>query len=113
MDDPYRPDNCDGTYQSKCDPSRDYTNITSILQSQGRNQLLSFMTDYWQSNSESDERFWEHEWATHGTCVNTIDPSCYTNYQPQEEVGDYFQKAVDLFQSRNTYAVSDVDRRRS
>lgn len=103
-----RPDNCDGSYQSDCDPSRAYTDITGILQDQGRTQLLSYMSEYWVSNDESSEAFWEHEWATHGTCVNTIDPSCYTDYQPKEEVGDYFQKAVDLFQSRDTYTVSDI-----
>lgn len=41
----------------------------------------------------------------HGTCINTIDPSCYTNYKPQEEVGAYFNKVVDLFKGLNTYKV--------
>lgn len=66
------------------------------------------MQTYWISNDESDEKFWEHEWSTHGTCVNTIDPSCYTNYYPQEEVGDYFQKVVDLFKSLDTYQVRSL-----
>ena len=40
-----------------------------------------------------------------GTCVNTIEPDCYEKYTPQVEVGDYFQKAVDLFKELNTYKV--------
>ncbi|KAJ5226458.1 Ribonuclease T2 [Penicillium chermesinum] len=97
------PDNCDGTYQANCDSSRAYTNITAILKEQGRTQLLSYMDKYWVDINGDNEQFWEHEWSKHGTCVNTIDPSCYTNYQPQEEVGDYFQKVVDLFKTLDSY----------
>ncbi|KAJ5673645.1 Ribonuclease T2 [Penicillium longicatenatum] len=97
------PDNCDGTYQASCDSSRAYTNISDILTAQDRTDLLSYMQTYWVSDDGSDEAFWEHEWSKHGTCINTIKPSCYTNYSPQEEVGDYFQKVVDLFKSLDTY----------
>ncbi|KAL2809304.1 ribonuclease T2-like protein [Aspergillus granulosus] len=97
------PDNCDGTYEEFCDESREYSNITAILQEQGRTELLSFMTKYWKDNSGDDESFWEHEWNKHGTCINTIEPDCYTDYTPQEEVGDYLQKTVDLFKTLDTY----------
>ncbi|KAK9634581.1 Ribonuclease T2 precursor (RNase T2), variant 3 [Aspergillus fumigatus] len=98
-----RPDNCDGTYEQFCDSSREYSNITEILQAQGRTELLSYMQTYWKDYQGDDESFWEHEWNKHGTCINTIEPSCYTDYKPQEEVGDYFQKAVDLFKGLDTY----------
>ncbi|KAH1277857.1 hypothetical protein KXW98_002939 [Aspergillus fumigatus] len=97
------PDNCDGTYEQFCDSSREYSNITEILQAQGRTELLSYMQTYWKDYQGDDESFWEHEWNKHGTCINTIEPSCYTDYKPQEEVGDYFQKAVDLFKGLDTY----------
>ncbi|KAJ5614802.1 Ribonuclease T2, partial [Penicillium herquei] len=97
------PDNCDGTYQSSCDSSRAYTNISAILKEQNRDDLLSYMDTYWVNNDGSNEEFWEHEWSKHGTCINTIKPSCYTNYTPQEEVGDFFQKVVDLFKGLDTY----------
>lgn len=117
-----RPDNCDGTYEQFCDSSREYSNITDILQAQGRTELLSYMQTYWKDYQGDDESFWEHEWNKHGsfvpiwqsrpgtnddigTCINTIEPSCYTDYKPQEEVGDYFQKAVDLFKGLDTYKV--------
>lgn len=32
----------------------------------------------------------------HGTCVSTLDPDCYSSYQSQEEVVDYFEKTVEL-----------------
>ncbi|KAJ5314764.1 uncharacterized protein N7443_001648 [Penicillium atrosanguineum] len=97
------PDNCDGTYESSCDSSRAYTNITEILKEQGRTSLLSYMDQYWVDIDGDNESFWAHEWGKHGTCINTIDPSCYTNYSAQEEVGDFFQKVVDLFKSLDTY----------
>ncbi|KAL1985807.1 hypothetical protein VTN96DRAFT_7299 [Rasamsonia emersonii] len=104
------PDNCDGSYQQNCDPSRAYKNITEILQAAGKQSLLDYMKTYWQSNDESPEEFWEHEWATHGTCINTIDPSCYTNYTAGEEAADFFQQVVTLFKSLDTYqALSDAN----
>ncbi|KKK12241.1 hypothetical protein P175DRAFT_0499360 [Aspergillus ochraceoroseus IBT 24754] len=103
------PDNCDGTYQEYCDSSREYDDITTILQNQGRTELLSYMETYWKDYEGNDESFWEHEWNKHGTCINTLNPDCYTDYTAQEEVGDFFQKVVDLFKTRNTYqALSDA-----
>ncbi|KAJ5490776.1 Ribonuclease T2 [Penicillium diatomitis] len=103
------PDNCDGSYQSSCDPSRAYTNISDILLSQGRDDLLSYMQNYWVDINGDNENFWAHEWGRHGTCINTIDPSCYSNYSPQEEVGEFFQKVVDLFKGLDTYkALADA-----
>ncbi|KAJ5901522.1 Ribonuclease T2 [Penicillium taxi] len=97
------PDNCDGTYQSRCDSSRNYGSVTGILQTQNRTELLSYMKHYWLDINGDDESFWEHEWQKHGTCINTIEPSCYTEYTPEEEVGDFFQKVVDLFKGLDTY----------
>ncbi|KAJ5241554.1 Ribonuclease T2 [Penicillium citrinum] len=97
------PDNCDGTYESNCDDTRAYTNITDILKAQDRADLLSYMDKYWLDIDGDNESFWAHEWGKHGTCVNTIKPSCYSNYSPQEEVGAYFEKTVDLFKGLDTY----------
>lgn len=97
------PDNCDGTYEESCDSSRAYTDLTSILQDNGKSDLVSYMQDYWQSNDGSPESFWEHEWSTHGTCVSTIDPDCYSDYTEGQEAADYFQVAVDLFKTLDTY----------
>ncbi|KAE8444070.1 hypothetical protein EG329_000938 [Mollisiaceae sp. DMI_Dod_QoI] len=97
------PDHCDGTYDSSCDPSRAYTNISAILQSYGKTDLLSYMNTYWVDINGDDESFWEHEWGKHGTCISTLKPSCYTGYTAQEEVPDFFQKTVDLFKTLDSY----------
>ena len=99
-----RPDHCDGTYDSTCDSSRQYTGIGNILTSFGKSDLVNYMNTYWKTNSGSDESFWEHEWGKHGTCVSTLKTSCYTNYQSKQEVVDYFQKAVDLFKTLDSYS---------
>ncbi len=98
-----RPDHCDGTYDSYCDASRQYTNITAILESYKRYDLLEYMSKYWKDNAGNDEGFWEHEWNKHGTCISTLYPKCYDDYTPQEEVVDYFQKTVDLFKGLDSY----------
>lgn len=66
------------------------------------------MATFWPDWEGDDESFWEHEWGKHGTCVNTLEPSCYEDYKPQEEVGDYFAKAMELYEGLNTYKVSGL-----
>lgn len=100
-----RPDYCNGSCPQYCDASREYTNITQILLSYGRTSLLEYMDTYWKDNGGYDEGFWEHEWGKHGTCYSTLEPSCYVDYTPQEEVVDYFQRTVDLFMHLDTYKV--------
>lgn len=63
------------------------------------------MHRYWPDIDGDDEGFWAHEWNKHGTCINTIEPRCYRDYDPREEVDDYFWKTVDLFKGLNTYKV--------
>jgi ribonuclease T2 len=100
-----RPDRCDGTYDANCDPSREYTNISAIISSFGKTELLDYMSTYWKDYKGDDETFWEHEWAKHGTCISTLEPTCYTEHKETEEVVDYFQKAVDLFKGLPSYEV--------
>ncbi|KAJ5382235.1 hypothetical protein N7517_000146 [Penicillium concentricum] len=97
------PDNCDGTYEASCDSKRAYTNITAILQEQDLGTLVDYMDEYWVDINGDNEDFWSHEWSKHGTCINTIEPSCYSGYTPQQEVGDFFQTTVDLFKKLDTH----------
>jgi ribonuclease T2 len=64
------------------------------------------MNTYWKDYQGNDESFWEHEWDKHGTCISTLDPKCYSGYTGQEEVADFFDIAVTLFKSLDSYAVS-------
>ena len=41
------PDNCDGSYVSNCDSSRNENDIGSVLQSRGATSTLDYMNDYW------------------------------------------------------------------
>lgn len=99
------PDHCDGTFDSSCDTSRAYTNLTALIQTYGSQSLLDFMKTYWLSDSESAEAFWEHEWSKHGTCISTLEPSCLSDYQTGEEAVVFFQTVVNLFKSLDTYTV--------
>jgi ribonuclease T2 len=61
------------------------------------------MQTYWKDYEGDDESFWEHEFGKHGTCMNTLNPECYPDYQPTDEVVDYFERAVSLFKTLPTY----------
>ncbi|KAI1769840.1 ribonuclease M [Hypoxylon cercidicola] len=97
------PDHCDGTYDATCDSSRAYTNISAILKAFGNDDLLSYMETYWLPNDSTGEEFWEHEFGKHGTCVSTLEPRCFTDYQATEEVSYYFNTTVSLFKTLPTY----------
>lgn len=49
------------------------------------------MKTYWTAPDINDEDLWAHEWAKYGTCISALDPPCYSDYTPQQEVVDYFQ----------------------
>ncbi|GAA6062865.1 hypothetical protein JCM10212_000787 [Sporobolomyces blumeae] len=98
------PDNCDGTYQANCDPSRFYPDIRGKLEQYGPADLVPFMNKYWKDYQGNDESFWEHEWNKHGTCISTLNTTCYgASYTPYEELVDYFVRATDLFKSLPTF----------
>ncbi|KAG9061066.1 ribonuclease T2-like [Linnemannia hyalina] len=69
-------DNCDSTFSENCDPSRAYTNMASLLESNGASNTLDFMSKFWVDINGQNEHFWENVWATHGTCMSTLNPSC-------------------------------------
>ncbi|KII93610.1 hypothetical protein PLICRDRAFT_398873 [Plicaturopsis crispa FD-325 SS-3] len=108
------PDNCDGTFTENCDSSRDYTGISSLLTAQGASDTLSFMNQFWINDPDdgSNEEFWEHEWATHGTCYSTLEPSCLPSGSPRgAEAVAFFETVVRLFKTLPTYdflAAADI-----
>ncbi|TID16474.1 ribonuclease T2 [Venturia nashicola] len=110
------PDHCDGRFDSVCDCSRSgdcsssnrkcnrdtcnraYSSITNIFKQFGQDDLLSYLNDHWKGIA-GDEHLWQHEWSKHGTCVSTLEPTCYDDYEEAQEVVDYFQTTVDLYKS--------------
>ncbi|ODH46612.1 hypothetical protein GX48_07307 [Paracoccidioides brasiliensis] len=99
------PDHCDGSYDQFCDANRRFNNISSIIEESGRVELLALMKTYWKDFRGDDENLWEHEWNKHGTCVSTLEPKCYPDYVPQQEVVSYFQKTVNLFLGLPSYDI--------
>jgi ribonuclease T2 len=98
------PDNCDGSFESNCDPSRNYNNIGGLLKAQGAGDTLSFMDEYWVDMNGDNEHFWQHEWSKHGTCYSTLKPSCLPSQSPRgAEAVAFFQQVVKLFKSLPTY----------
>ena len=98
------PDNCDGTYEEDCDPSRDYTNITQLLETQDATSTLDYMQQYWLNDDGSSQELWEHEWATHGTCYSTLEPSCLPSGSPPgAEAVAFFETVVRVFKTLPTY----------
>lgn len=97
------PDYCDGTYPQFCDSSREYTDIRGLVTKFASAATLSYIDTYWVSNSGTDESLWEHEFSKHGTCISTLNPSCYVGYQTGQEAADYVTKLVSLFKTLPTY----------
>ncbi|KZT54778.1 ribonuclease Le37 [Calocera cornea HHB12733] len=99
------PDHCDNSFSENCDPSRDYSSITNILQNAGATDILSYMQTYWKNDPDdgSDEEFWEHEWSTHGTCYSTLQPSCISGGVQGQDAVYFFTRVVNTFKTLNTY----------
>lgn len=66
------------------------------------------MSEYWKDFRGDDSNLWQHEWNKHGTCVSTLEPDCYEDYLPQQEVVDYFDKTVEVYKELPSHEVSLV-----
>lgn len=105
-------DRCDGLYDSYCDTSLEISDSKDDIQKVivddfGREDLYNTMLEYWVSNESGDaasRSLWEHEYNKHGTCFNTIKPSCFTgDYTKFENAVDYWQKTVEIWETLDTY----------
>ena len=102
------PDNCDGTYEQFCDNSNTISNdgssIESIIVDDFNDQeLYDNLNNVWKDIKGNDHSLWAHEWNKHGTCINTILPKCYANFQQHQNVYNYYKILYDLFESLPTY----------
>ncbi|KAG0189415.1 ribonuclease T2-like [Apophysomyces sp. BC1034] len=101
------PDTCNGgqTGNSGCDSSRAYSDVGSIIQS-GNPSLYNQMNTYWPSYKGDNSEFWTHEWDKHGTCVSTLDPSCFgSSYEQYEDMYTYFGQVLELRQKYDLYSI--------
>ncbi|KAI0205072.1 ribonuclease Trv [Astrocystis sublimbata] len=98
------PDLCDGSYDQFCGMTPQYNNISGLLKHYDQEELMDAMDRYWVANYGTNEHLWAHEYNKHGTCINTLAPSCYgEDYKPGMEVVDYFVRAFGLFRMLDTY----------
>ncbi|PHH72574.1 hypothetical protein CDD80_4431 [Ophiocordyceps camponoti-rufipedis] len=106
------PDNCDGSYPQACDSSRADYDVRSVLQDAHKSDTLAYMNRYWKDYKGDDDHLWEHEWSKHGTCVTTLDPSCFgSGYRRGDDAIAYFDRAVELFKTLPTHdwlAAADI-----
>ena len=101
-------DYCSGGYPQFCDTSLEIdstgSTIESIVVDQfGDQTLYDNMNKYWTDINGNNKKFWAHKFNKHGTCLNTLNPSCYSNYKQNENVYDYYSLVYQLFQKLPTY----------
>ena len=107
-------DLCDGSYNQYCNPSLEISdakdNITRVLVDEfGQKDLYDYMIKFWVNNVKSNVpnggsiSLWEHEYNKHGTCMNTLLPSCFTGeYTRFENTVYFYKKVVELYQNVQT-----------
>ncbi|KAH9049354.1 ribonuclease T2 [Lactarius hengduanensis] len=120
------PDNCDGSFESYCDLSRQYdptpspnvlpdgtlvpayngSGVDTFILKFGRLDLLDYMEKYWVSQGSPNKAFWAHEFSKHATCTSTFDVACYgPGYLPHQDVVDFFDAVVRAFRQFPTYDI--------
>ncbi|KAG7098947.1 hypothetical protein E1B28_000837 [Marasmius oreades] len=120
------PDNCDGSFEQYCDPSRQYDpapspqafpngteipayrgpGIDTFIEKFKRYDLLDYMNKYWIAQSMDNAIFWAHEYSKHATCTSTFDIQCYgDSYEDKMEVVDFFHTATRVFQQYPTFDI--------
>lgn len=103
------PDNCDGSYFQFCDRDLEIEpngrTIESIIVGiYGDEALYGELQRVWKDWKGQDKSLWAHEFNKHGTCVNTIHPTCYANdFKPHRNVYDYFNISVELYKKLPSY----------
>ncbi|GAA6008164.1 hypothetical protein JCM10207_007050 [Rhodosporidiobolus poonsookiae] len=98
------PDNCDGSYEQYCDPSREISSSYDVLNSFGRSDLVDYAKVNWRSNDGDDDGLMVHEFNKHATCISTLNATCYgRNYKKNYEAVDYFERAIDEHKKLPTY----------
>ncbi|KAJ9603564.1 Ribonuclease T2 precursor (RNase T2) [Cladophialophora chaetospira] len=115
------PDLCSGGFDQFCDAARSHSDIRGVLSralndsasdAQSVHELLDFMSTYWLAYDGNDENFWSHEWNKHGTCISTLEPSCYPERDSSTvmrhhhlDVLDYFVHTTSLYRTLDTFSI--------
>lgn len=93
-------DKCLGGFNQFCNPSWEISDVPGILKDLGEDKLLKKMQKNWLNLYGNDASLWEHEFNKHGTCMSTVNPSCYPKDAPQYQyVADFYRSAVGLWET--------------
>lgn len=97
-------DKCAGGYDQFCNSGWAIHSATTTLKQLGLHELIEKMSKIWKNQGPSDDSLWTHEFNKHGTCMSTVNPSCYTGASSaNDNVGDFFKAAVGLYEELPTY----------
>ncbi|KAK7465340.1 hypothetical protein VKT23_005319 [Stygiomarasmius scandens] len=118
------PDNCDGSFESYCDLSRQYDpapspatledgtvvpphtgpGVDTFVKAFGRDDLLDYMEKYWINQGAPNADFWAHEFSKHATCTSTFDIACYgSSYKKHQDVVNFFDAVIRAFKQYPTF----------
>lgn len=108
-------DLCDGSYRSNCQPDLELDdardNLTHLIGEEfNEPELLHIMKKYWINTEKSNVEdqasvaLWEHEYNKHGTCMNTLNPPCFTGeFREHEQAVQFFKKVVEIWSQLDTF----------
>lgn len=107
-------DKCDGTWEQYCQPDLEVpedADLEELLVNDfDKEALFKLMETYWVNTADSNvagdsnQKLWIHEYNKHATCMNTVNPSCFTDsYKEHEAAVLFWQKVTQIWDSLNTY----------
>ncbi|ESZ98599.1 ribonuclease T2 [Sclerotinia borealis F-4128] len=125
------PDFCNGSYTQYCDLSRQYdpvpspntttgtssgtlvppytgTPISTIIEQDGKYDLLAYMNKFWIAQDTPNWYLWAHEFSKHATCFSTFDTPCYgpsynSTGTPSSDLISFYTTALSYFSTLPTY----------
>ncbi|KAF8078845.1 ribonuclease T2 [Lyophyllum atratum] len=120
------PDNCDGSFEQYCDLSRQYDpapspanfpdgtvippykgpGVDTFIRQFGREDLITFMNNYWINQGAPNADLWAHEFSKHATCTSTFDIKCYgSSYKKHQDVINYYDAAIRAYHQYPTFDI--------
>lgn len=101
------PNKCSGGFSESCDSTRAVGNVTEVLTTLGYKSLVRELERSWKavgSSAGDDQSLWTSEFNKHGTCMSTLSPNCYGEFEREgQNVADFFATTVNLQRRLPTY----------
>ncbi|KAJ3011925.1 ribonuclease T2-like [Thoreauomyces humboldtii] len=102
------PDYCNGTYNTSplgCDPVRRDVNVLDTLAAVAPKSWIDKLKSVWMGADGDYNWFWSHEWNKHGTCLSTLNPTCFKNPSPQQDKIAFIDASLAL---RERFSLYDI-----